>query len=406
MDETAGAPRDRPQRPGPDLGIDRTAPAGRAVRRPDLDRLDRDHLRPDTGERLARSDRLAGRRRAREMQPLSRVPQPPPGLVGRDHEVDQAFGPPPARQMQRRVLAIGAGWRQHHLGAGQISGAGGLEDAAPDPGDRPFERLGQAAGEASLDQLLAKPLDGPVGRRRDAGRGRRRERQAVRLGQSAAAIGIAAGLRVEAQPAAAAAEQEMLAGRGQRLEPCHQLVAGRARSSLGGFAIEAQQLGRQPCPVGVVGRERLMGCREPSRQRREAPGALARRQDGAVAGGDPAGQKGSRPALLVQELRPAEPLPERQLQGVTEDQRGAEWIGETVRVEDDPLAARRAERQVQRRVDRKADAGAERTQLGPGRGQPDREAQMVGRPLLHGSRRGGAEQRAGPGIRVRQSRLP
>ena len=56
--------------------------------------------------------------------------------------------------MQCGVLAIGARWREHHLDAGEVSGPGRLENAAPDGPDGAIERNIEPAGAGRSDQLL------------------------------------------------------------------------------------------------------------------------------------------------------------------------------------------------------------------------------------------------------------
>ena len=200
----------------------------------------------------------------------------------------------------------------------------------------------------------------------------------------------------------------MLAGRGQRLQSCHQL--GRRPGPVRPRRPRHRGAAARPAAAaqsGSIGREHLMGGRQPCRQRRETLGALARRQDGAVAGGDPGGQPGARAALLVQELRPAEPLPERQLQGVPEDQRGA-------RSDRARLSGWRTIRSPRATQNGRSRAGssAKRTPAQSGRSSGRAVVSLIARrrwsavPFSTGSRRGGAEQLAGPGTRVGRPRLP
>jgi hypothetical protein len=303
--------------------------------------------------------------------------------------------------MEGRVLAIGAGRRQHHLDAGQILDAGDCKDGTLDLDNGPPERGRQPAGKAGLDQLLADRLDRAIGRDRDGRGGRRGELDRLRLGQSRAAIAAAAAATVEPEPAAAAADQEIFARRRQRQELLPQLALAGTRTGVGGRAVDAQELGRQPLPVGGLVGEHPIGLREPVRQRREALGALAGRQQRAVTGGDPGGQQGAGVVTRGRRVRAAEPAPERQLERVAEDQRGGDRMREAARVQPDQVTGRHAERQIEGGIAREPDAGAERAQLGPGGGQPDREPQMVGRALLDARRRRTAEpvSRSGPRLR-------
>ena len=192
--------------------------------------------------------------------------------------------------MERRELAVGARRRQHDLGSHKIARAAAREDLALDARDLRRERGLEPAGAAGPQQRLAHRLDRAVGGRRDRRGGRGRERQHLGARHRAAAVDIEAGRRVEAEPAAAAADQEVLARGSQLKELVRQRVAG-AGSRLDRAAVEALQLGRQA--DAIRGRPRPRPGRQPAASPAGPAGPLRACAPGA---GRRSGRRPGRPA--------------------------------------------------------------------------------------------------------------
>ena len=97
------------------------------------------------------------------MPSLRRRQHPAPRLLRGDHDVDDRAIRLGSGQVQRGVLAIGAGRREHDLDAGKFGGPARLENAAPDRRDHPIESRIEPAGAGRTDQLFPQRLDCGVG---------------------------------------------------------------------------------------------------------------------------------------------------------------------------------------------------------------------------------------------------
>ena len=278
------------------------------------------------------------------MAAAGRVRHAAAGLLGGEDDVDQALGRPPPGDLQRGVLAIGAGRQQHGLGAA-LAAPENAQELGLDRARLVGQRLAEAAGDGGAQQRLAQRLDLGIGRRGDRGRGRGGERQHLGLWPGGAAIGVERAGGVEVQTAAAAQGQQMLARRGQRRQ--RRLATARQRRR------------RAPGPAGPADSGRRPRGHDRARRRRAAATAPARAH-GAASGRPRRGS--ARPAGCRVIRRPASA------------RNGTSSVG----------------------IDGEEHARAQRAQLRPAAGQREREAQLVGR-AGRDPRRPAAGGSAGPG---------
>ncbi len=187
------------------------------------------------------------RRARREMPTLRRILDAAAGLVRRDHHVDERHIGAAAGEMKGGEFAVRAGRREHDLHAVARIEAAGQQQAALHLLEFERDRFVESAGHGGADQRHARRFRGLIGQRRDRGGGRRSQGQSLRPRPRRAAIGVAAGLRIDAQTAAAAGDEQLLRRHGDvgqqggGTAACQVFRPFRPRAGLGEGALELRR---------------------------------------------------------------------------------------------------------------------------------------------------------------------